>query len=95
MLFAGVVFALTGNLVLLILAAILGVLCPSGNEIGPFLSIEQTARSQIVPNDQRTRTFAWYALAGSFATAVGALVGGALAQTLQTAGVAPLDGSPS
>jgi MFS family permease len=95
MLFAGVVFALTGNLVLLILAAILGVLCPRGNEIGPFLSIEQAARAQIVPNDQRTRTFAWYTLAGSFPTAVGALVGGALAQTLQTAGVAPLDSSPS
>jgi MFS family permease len=91
MLFAGIVFALTGNLVLLIVAAIIGVLSPSGNEIGPFLSIEQAALSQIVPDDQRTRTFAWYSLVGSFATALGALAGGALAQTLQAAGLTPLE----
>jgi len=66
--------------VLLIVAAIIGVLSPSGNEIGPFLSSEQAALSQIVPDDQRTRVFAWYNLVGSFATATGALVGGAIAQ---------------
>jgi len=91
MLLAGIVFALSGNLVLLILAAIIGVLSPSGNEIGPFLSIEQAALSQIVPDDQRTRTFAWYNLVGSFATATGALVGGSLAQGLQAAGSTPLE----
>ncbi len=91
MLFAGIVFALTGNIVLLILAAIIGVLSPSGNEIGPFLSIEQAALSQIVPDDQRTRTFAWYSLVGSFATALGALAGGALGQALQGAGLTPLE----
>ena len=91
MLFAGIVFALTGNIVLLIVAAIIGVLSPSGNEIGPFLSIEQAALSQIVPDDQRTRTFAWYSLVGSFATALGALAGGALAQALQAAGMLPLE----
>lgn len=90
MLFAGIVFAWTGDIVLLIVAAIIGVLSPSGNEIGPFLSIEQAALSHIVPNDQRTRVFAWYNLAGSFATASGALGGGALAQALQAAGSTPL-----
>jgi MFS family permease len=90
MLFAGIVFALTGNIALLIVAAIIGVLSPSGNEIGPFLSIEQAALSQIVPNDQRTRVFAWYNLVGSFATATGALVGGAVAQASQSAGSTPL-----
>jgi MFS family permease len=91
MLLAGIVFALSGNIVLLILAAIIGVLSPSGNEIGPFLSIEQAALSQIVPDDQRTCVFAWYNLVGSFATATGALVGGAVAQGLQAAGSTPLD----
>jgi MFS family permease len=91
MLFAGIVFALTGNIVLLAVAAIIGVISPSGNEIGPFLSIEQAALAQIVPNDQRTRVFAWYNLVGSFATATGALVSGALAQFLQVNGFAPLD----
>jgi len=58
MILAGVVFAMTGDFVLLTLAAVIGVISPSGNEIGPFLSIEQAALSQIVPDDQRTRVFA-------------------------------------
>lgn len=90
MLLAGLVFAVTSNVVVLALAAIIGVLSPSGNEIGPFLSIEQAALSQIVPDSERTRVFAWYALAGSFATATGALAGGGLAQTLQSLGNSPL-----
>ncbi len=91
MLFAGVVFAVTQNFTLLVLAAIIGVVSPSGNEIGPFLSIEQAALTQIVPNKERTRVFAWYNLVGSFATATGALVGGALAQALQATGSTPLE----
>ncbi|MBM3128169.1 MAG: MFS transporter [Chloroflexi bacterium] len=91
MLFAGIAFALTGNIVLLAVAAIIGVISPGGGEIGPFLSIEQAALAHIVPNDQRTRVFAWYNLVGSFATATGALVSGALAQFLQATGFAALD----
>lgn len=90
MIFAGIVFALTGNFVLLTLAAIIGVISPSGNEIGPFLSIEQAALTQIVPNEQRTRVFAWYNLVGSFATALGALISGSLAQVLQGNGFTAL-----
>src|SRR6516164_2154579 len=73
---SGLVFALTGNFLLLLLAATIGVLSPSGNEVGPFLAIEQAALAQAVAPDQRTRTFAWYNLAGSFATAAGALTCG-------------------
>lgn len=49
MILAGVVFVLTHNLILLTLAAIIGVISPSGNEIGPFLSIEQAGLTQLVP----------------------------------------------
>lgn len=80
---AGLAFVLTRNLILLILAAIVGVISPSGNEIGPFLSVEQAGLTQLVSNQQRTRVFAWYNLVGSFATATGALSGGWLAQVLQ------------
>jgi MFS family permease len=80
---AGLVFILTRNLLLLVAAAIIGVISPSGNEIGPFLSVEQASLTQLVPDRERTRFFAWYNLAGSFATATGALVGGWLAQGLQ------------
>jgi MFS family permease len=83
---AGLVFVLTRNPLLLVAAAIIGVISPSGNEIGPFLSVEQASLTQIVPDRERTRFFAWYNLAGSFATATGALVGGWLAQGLQNSG---------
>ena len=86
MLLAGVVFLLTRNPLVLTAAAIVGVISPSGNEIGPFLSIEQAALSQLVADENRTRLFAWYNLAGSFATATGALAGGWLAQSLQSNG---------
>ncbi len=83
---AGLVFILTRNPLLLMVAAIIGVISPSGNEIGPFLSVEQASLSQLLPNQRRTQTFAWYALAGSLATATGALLGGWLAQILQDRG---------
>jgi MFS family permease len=90
MILAAVVFALTRNYYLLLLAAMVGVISPSGNEVGPFLSIEQASLSQLVLDRKRTNVFAWYNLVGSFATALGALAGGGLSQFLQSTGVAPL-----
>jgi len=86
MIMSGVVFSLTGNLVLLMIAGIIGVISPSGNEIGPFLSLEQAALSQLLPSEDRTRNFAWYNLAGSLAAACGALFGGFLSQGLMHSG---------
>src|SRR5512140_61478 len=74
MVFAGLLFAVTSNYWLLIIAATIGVISPSGYEVGPFLSIEQASLSGIVSDRQRTGVFAWYNLVGSFATAFGALV---------------------
>jgi MFS family permease len=80
MLVAGLVFVATPLFPVLLVAATFGVLSPSGNEVGPFLAVEQASLSQLVPDRSRTSVFAWYQLAGSFATAAGALAGGALAQ---------------
>jgi len=88
---AGLIFIFTRNPLLLIAAATIGVISPSGNEIGPFLSVEQAALTQLLPDDRRTQVFAWYNLSGSFATAVGALSGGWLSQLLQSGGMAALD----
>jgi MFS family permease len=93
MIFAGVLFGMTRNFYLLLLAAIIGVISPSGYEVGPFLSIEQASLSQLVPDKLRTQVFAWYNLVGSFATATGALVSGLLAQQLQNSGLSPLSSS--
>jgi MFS family permease len=80
---AGLAFACTSNLLFLVVAGTIGVISPSGHEVGPFLSIEQAALSHIVPAGARTEVFAWYTLAGSLATALGALCGGGLTQALQ------------
>ena len=90
MIFAAGLFALTQDFAVLLIAATIGVISPSGHEVGPFLSIEQAALSHIVPGDRRTGIFAWYNLAGSFAAAFGALCGGGLAQVLQNNGWSPL-----
>jgi len=91
MLFAAVLFALTDNVVLLLTAAIVGVISPSGYEVGPFLAVEQAALSQIIPDERRTSVFAWYNLVGSFATATGALGGGIFSQSLQQVGISPVN----
>jgi MFS family permease len=90
MIFAGILFAITRNFLFLLIAATIGVISPSGYEVGPFLSIEQAALSQIVSDEKRTHLFAWYNLVGSFATALGALGGGGLVQALQDSGVSAL-----
>src|SRR3954447_9827862 len=88
---AGGVFALTNWVPLLILAATIGVISPTGNEVGPFLAVEQAALSQATPDARRTPTFAWYNLAGYVATAVGALTAGFLSQGLLASGFEAVD----
>src|SRR3981081_2910386 len=103
---AGLAFACTSNLLFIVIAGTIGVISPSGNEVGrflpfeqsrrptrprrpkregggPFLSIEQAALSHIVPAAARTEVFAWYTLAGSLATALGALCGGGLVAAVE------------
>ena len=87
----GVAFLLTRTSEVLMLGAIVGVISPSGNEIGPFLAIEQAALSQLVSDQQRTRVFAWYNLAGSTATALGALAGGWFTHLAQQRGMSDLE----
>src|SRR5216684_1562833 len=87
---AGVIFSITHNLLLLIIAGTIGVISPSGNEVGPFLSIEQAALSHVVSQRSRTEVFAWYALTGSVATAMGALFGGTVTHALQRSTMTPV-----
>ena len=90
MFMAGIVFAVTDNFVVLLLTAVIGVISPSGNEVGPFLAVEQAGLSQIIPFGRRTKVFGWYNLTGSLASALGALVSGSAVQILQNAGTAIL-----
>jgi MFS family permease len=87
---AGAAFAWSTAFPVLAVAATLGILSPSGNEVGPFLPIEQSALAQEVAPGARTATFAWYQLTGAGAAAAGALGGGVAAEALQRAGIPPL-----
>lgn len=91
MLLAGIVFALTHRFVFLVLAATVGIISPSGNDTGPFLAIDQAALSHLVSDQARTGVFAWYNLAGSVATATGALVAGFATSALQHHGTSALE----
>lgn len=89
---AGVVFALTGNFWLLLLAGIVGVISPSGKEVGPFLSVEQAALSHVIPDEQRAGLFAWLNLAGALSGACGVLLAGSVAAMGHWAGLTELTG---
>ena len=62
---SSVIFALTSGPAtttafwLLIFAATIGVISPSGNEVGPFMALEQSVLSEILVPQDRTIIFAW------------------------------------
>jgi len=91
MLLAAFAFVATPIFAVLLVAATIGVLSPSGNEVGPFLPVEQAALAQLVPGRSRTGLFAWYQLAGSFATAGGTLAGGLVSQVAINGGAEAAD----
>ena len=76
----GLAFAATPVFAVLLVAATIGVISPSGNEVGPFLAVEQASLTQLVDPARRTHLFTRYQLAGSLATAFGALAAGAVVQ---------------
>lgn len=88
---AGIVFILTSNIIILTVAAVIGVISPNDKEIGPFLAVEQAGLTQLVSDRSRTKLFAWYNLGGSFSSAFGALGSGWLAQVLQSNGWTALE----
>ncbi|MDD2762457.1 MAG: MFS transporter [Opitutaceae bacterium] len=91
MVFGGAGMAVFDNFWLLLVAAIVGVLSPSGNELGPFLAIEQACLTEVIRHEDRTRIFAWSHVLGFTANAFGALAGGGFAGFLQHRGWVPLE----
>ncbi|KAI1095589.1 MFS general substrate transporter [Rostrohypoxylon terebratum] len=79
---SGVVFALFGTYWVLLIAAIIGVISPSGNEIGPFRAIEESIVAQLTDPKKRSDVYAWYSLLGLVGTACGCMVCGWVLQHL-------------
>lgn len=80
---SGVVFALSDNFWVLLLASIVGVISPSGNEIGPFRAVEESVLAQLTETAHRSDMFAWYTLFGTAGTALGSLASGGIVQVFQ------------
>ncbi len=91
MLLAGLVFAVARDFWVLLLAATLGVISPNGNEVGPFLAVEQASLAHTLPDERRTNVFAWSNLVGMVATACGSLAAGLVSGTLQRGGASEVD----
>ena len=91
---AGVIFASTHSFWLLLLAGTVGVISPSGNEVGPFLPIEQAALTEVATDRTRTEVLSWYTLVGAFATALGALAGGVVSHRANSVTMAASDYRP-
>ncbi|ORX39700.1 major facilitator superfamily domain-containing protein [Kockovaella imperatae] len=80
---SGLVFCTSGSYFILLLAAIFGVISPSGNEIGPFKAIEESTLATLIPKEHRSTIFAWYGLFSAFSASLGSLTAGHITQYLQ------------
>ncbi|KAF2031656.1 MFS general substrate transporter [Setomelanomma holmii] len=73
---SGAIFATTSNYVALLMASIIGVISPSGNEIGPFRAVEESTLAHLVPEAQRSDVYTWYVVLAVAGTSTGLVVGG-------------------
>ena len=72
---AGIAFALTGYVPLLVLAALTGTLSTDPNESGPITTVEQAMLAS-APSRERSRVYGRYNAVAYLAGAVGALAAG-------------------
>ncbi|KAF3003066.1 para-aminobenzoate synthase, (PABA) [Curvularia kusanoi] len=73
---SGTVFATAESYLVLLAAAIVGVISPSGNEIGPFRAVEESTLAQLVGEEGRADVFTWYVAIAVLGTSTGLIVGG-------------------
>ncbi|VUC29329.1 unnamed protein product [Clonostachys rosea] len=73
---SGLVFAWSENYWILLAAAILGVISPSGNEIGPFRAVEESIIAHLNTSTHLSDIYAWYSLSGTAGTAFGIMTCG-------------------
>jgi MFS family permease len=72
------------HVTILLLSATLGVISPSGNEVGPFNAIEISCLAQITEKSMLTKILAWYNLFGCVFCALGSLSSGFFIDVLQS-----------
>jgi MFS family permease len=83
--FGGCTYAFLHSFVGLIIAGFIGIVSPTGGEIGPFLAIEQAGLTEAVTrNEDITKVFGYYQMIGYLGQALGALASGVTMSSLQS-----------
>lgn len=75
---SGLVFTYYSNFYILLLASIFGVISPSGDETGPFKSVEEAVIAHLTPDNHRPEIFAFYGLFATCGAALGSLFAGVI-----------------
>ncbi|KIV81891.1 hypothetical protein PV11_04041 [Exophiala sideris] len=83
MVFSGVIFAVSENFWILLLAAILGVISVTGGDFGPFRSIEESMLSQLTTPSSRADVLAWYVTTSTLGSSIGSEASGRILRYLQ------------
>lgn len=83
---SGLVFATFSNYWILLVAAVFGVISPSGNEIGPFRAVEEGTLASLADEDSRSDIFAWHIVAGTLGVASGTFSAGWIISGLRKLG---------
>jgi predicted MFS family arabinose efflux permease len=76
MVVSGTAFAISGNYLILLAAAVVGVISPSGSEIGPFRAVEESMLAHLTVPDTRTEVMSWYVVVPAVGTSLGLLACG-------------------
>lgn len=85
---SGLVFAWSENFYLLLLFAVIGVISPSSEEVGPFKSIEESMMAHLTPHNKRPEVYSMHSMVGTVGSALGSLVCGVTIDILLKSGMA-------
>jgi MFS family permease len=80
---SGVVFALSENFWILLIAAVFGIISVTGADCGPFRAVEESILSGLTDEKTRSDVLSWYVTATTMAGAIGAEVAGRTVQALE------------
>lgn len=81
---SGLIFGLIDNFWVLLVGATIGVISPTGNEIGPFRAIEESIIAHLTPLSERSDVYSWYSLIGILGAAMGTMACGWVTQFLES-----------
>ncbi|GAA5916008.1 hypothetical protein JCM6882_003495 [Rhodosporidiobolus microsporus] len=83
---SGLAFNFSSSFLVLVIAAVVGIISPSGNEVGPFSALEQAALSQLTEPEGRVYVLMWHQVLGFFGISAGNMLCGFLTSAAERAG---------